>query len=141
MRGRGAQRGRERRAGHEVATEADVCAARARYLAAGRAAADSDQEGLAAAGLLVTLQGLLTVPGHGSSRGAATRLERGGLLPGAAARLPLPAAAAAAASTSRARVSVMPLLQSGRRRAAIRPGQGCEAEAQRAPRPPPEAEV
>lgn len=38
------------------------------YLAAGRAPADADQEGLAAVGLLVVLQGLLAVPGHDSRR-------------------------------------------------------------------------
>lgn len=38
------------------------------YLAAGRAPANADQEGLAAVGLLVVLQGLLAVPSHGSRR-------------------------------------------------------------------------
>lgn len=38
------------------------------YLPAGRAPAHADQEGLAAVGLLVVLQGLLAVPGHDSRR-------------------------------------------------------------------------
>lgn len=78
------ERGQERRrAGHAVAAATDTARGRATgsaarapqrgaatppYLAAGRAPADADQEGLAAVGLLVVLQGLLAVPGHGWRR-------------------------------------------------------------------------
>lgn len=159
-----------RRAGHAAAAAADTARPRGSappypggsappYLAAGRAPADADQEGLAAAGLLVALQGLLAVPRHGSRRPAPAACAR------PAARCPLPAARPApgrcrvlpppapepvwgrrpGAAPSRARrgarshpraLSVMPPGQSGGRRAAIRRGAGGGHLAPAPPRPP-----
>lgn len=148
---RGARRGaRERAATRRPRGAGGGQGARPPYLAAGGAAADADEEGLAAGGLLVLLQGLLAVPGHARAASARARASasRRWARPARGPRSSPAAAVGPGADslrcpqrprlTSPAGVSVMPLLQSGGQRAAIRPGGGGGAGAGslRPPGPP-----